>query len=728
MPPNLGIEDISKDQGMTGLSASEDRTATTSSWVKELAALAFCCTIGVLLATLPHLIWWPRLGEPVWIADYDDLGVYLALGGHAYQNHPWTHDDPVLAEGGTSPYPWLQMGPGVLVARLLGLGPLGLDLVWRAWAGLSIAAAWYLLLRQYVRRPEVAAALTAFLLGDIGLVTAQPLYKQALVSARILAGRPGGLLASYPQIHLQWRIVTPGLSLAYLLVSACLLGRAVARPSRGRIVAAGLGFGLLFYVYVYFWTAVGLGLVLALALDAGRRRVHLLVGAIGGLVGLPQVVAIYALKKTFSPDFLPRIDFLPIGRFDELLIPRAGLLLLGVGLIWVRARRRELIYLWCLAAAGLALMNHQVLSGLQLQNHHWLYAGGPLLTELIVLLGYGELARVDRPRPVVWGLVALGVLHLAAAFWLRAVEATRTEQSLEILEHYRRYRAQRLGPGIERLRPRGVVAGEMGFVSLALVLENQRPLDHYAVLNSPAVGDDEWDARIALNRYLLGADRTRFEAEQREWLRTNPWGLWAPHRASPAQQQDRLARRLRAFATVEADPRAALERFDVRYVALPVDRTPPAIPGTTWRCLQTGPSWSLWERPDGRGTDRRYGSRSTSELIRRRRPISRIKPTTSEAATGVASPPAAARASSVIIPRKWVRTAETNRSIPPWASSPWGQTSTKRGTLADQRAAPDSITALSKPCVSLQTRATAPGGTPSSAARSSRVIASTSTR
>jgi hypothetical protein len=584
---------------MAGVSPSKARFATPLSRGRDLDALAFCCAVGVLLATLPHLLWWPTLGAPVWIADYDDLGVYLTLGGHAYQSHPWTLDDPILVEGGASIYPWLQMVPGVLVARLLGLGPLGVNLVWRAWAGLSIGAGWYLLLRLHVRRPEVAAALAAFLLGDIGLLTAQPVFKQAVVSARLLAGRPGALLASYPQIHVQWRIVTPGLSLAYLLACAWLLGRAVARPSGARIVAAGLGFGLLFYVYFYYWTTVGLGLVLALALDAGRRRVHFLTGAIGGLVGLPQVVWGYVQKKSFSPDFLPRSDnFLPIARFSEFLIPRAGLLLLAVSLVWVWSRRRDLIHLWCLSAAGLALMNHQVVSGLQIQNHHWFYAWGPLLTLLVVLLCHGELSRRALPRPVAWGLIVLWGLHLGAAFWLRAVEATRTEQTREILGHYRHYRAQRLRPGIVRLVPRGVVAGDQGFVYLAVVLEDQRPLDHYAVINSPAASDDEWDARIALNRYLLGTDRTRFEAEQGLWLRTNPWGFWAPHRASPARRQGRLDRRLRAFATIEADPHAALERFDVRYVALPFGRAPPAVLHTRWKRLQDGPTWSLWERQE----------------------------------------------------------------------------------------------------------------------------------
>ena len=56
-------------------------------------------------------------------------------------------------------------------------------------------------------------------------------------------------------LHTEWRIITPGLSLAYLLLHIWLVARACARPTPARLLASGAGLGLLFYVYFYYWTA-----------------------------------------------------------------------------------------------------------------------------------------------------------------------------------------------------------------------------------------------------------------------------------------------------------------------------------------------------------------------------------------------------------------------------------------------------------------------------------------
>ncbi|MGH2031959.1 hypothetical protein, partial [Acinetobacter baumannii] len=86
---------------------------------------------------LPHLLWWPRLGAPVWIADWDDLGYYLAVGSQAYHDHPARLADPSHIAGprDINIYPRLLLVPGIVGARVLGLGPLGVGLAWRTLAG-----------------------------------------------------------------------------------------------------------------------------------------------------------------------------------------------------------------------------------------------------------------------------------------------------------------------------------------------------------------------------------------------------------------------------------------------------------------------------------------------------------------------------------------------------------------------------------------------------------------
>ena len=49
---------------------------------------------------------------------------------------------------------------------------------------------------------------------------------------------------------------------------------------------------------------------------------------------------------------------------------------------------------WSTAAAGLVLMNHQVMTGLQFENFHWSYVAGPCLSLLIGLLLANSLSRL----------------------------------------------------------------------------------------------------------------------------------------------------------------------------------------------------------------------------------------------------------------------------------------------------------------------------------------------
>jgi len=556
-----------------------------------------CCLVGVLLSTLPHVCMWVQRGDPYWVGDNDDV-FYLTLAAPAYQHHPSFLTDPVRQEGGTSLYPWLPLVPGILATKAFCLGPMGVGLIWRAWAGLTIALAWYLVLRHYLQRPVLAAACAIFLMGDIGQLTAHLALRSAWVSAQVVSGKVDDLFDSCPMVHRQWRIVNPGLIQGSLLLFVWLLARAVERPTRSRMVWSGLGYGLLFYIYFYYWTAVGLGLLAGMALDAGRRRIYFHTGWLGGLLGAPMVIASYLTQQSSVPGFLQRQNkFVPIGRFDELLLPKLGLLALVVSLVWVWIRRRDLIYLWCLAAAGLALLNHQLVTGLQIENVHWHYVWGPLLSLLIVLLIAGEVAKIRPfPRMATWGLVGLLGIHLASALWLRAEEALHTSESQTLVSQYQLYRGQRLQPGVTGLNARAVVAGDPAFVDFAVILEDQCPLDHYSVILSPDISDDEWDERVALNSFLRGQDLSTFTASQTRWSEETVWGLWAAHRVSPEARQLRLARRLAAFRWVERDPRAAMDKYAVRYVALPAGQPGPTYLKQSWDLRQEGPTWNIWQR------------------------------------------------------------------------------------------------------------------------------------
>ncbi len=573
-------------------------------WRDVLAAL-FCAFYGLTLILLPHLLWWPKLGEPTYIADHDDL-LYLSITSQAYFNHPTYLSDPALVEGGKTHFPDFQFVPAILIAKALNLGPTGIDLVLRIAGGMGLGLGFYFLIRQRVLAPWLAAAFTVFMISDVGIIPGRPLINQAITTIRLLTGHSGDLLEKTPHICYILRILSPALSLPFFLLHIGLLFRARANPTWGRLILSGIGFGLLFPTYFYYWTTAGLALVLALILDAGHRRVYLHTGWIGGLIGLPTLIHGFLLKQSTPPDWLHRTDhFLPIAHFSELLIPKGPLLLAFVGFFWVLLRRRDLLYLWSICAAGVLLENHQVVTGLQIQNFHWFYVWGPTVPLLYVLLFVGAVPERHRSSWLFVSVVLTVIsLDAAAGVYLRVQESLSTESTRKIHSDFLHYRAQRLDPEAPQLVPNAVVAGDQDFIDLAIVLENQRPLEHYVLRFSPNVRNEELDERLALNAYLQGVDRSTFAATQeRDLDLIARWDVqWGPWSRNPTLRAKRVAHQIAAFDAITSNPAAALRRFHVRYVALPVGHKPPGSPDITWKPFQNGPSWTIWEFPSNRSS------------------------------------------------------------------------------------------------------------------------------
>ena len=214
--------------------------------------------------------------------------------------------------------------------------------MWRILAGASVGLGWYMLFRLNVSRPMVAASLSVILLCDTGLTQGTPLvrlFRRAVTTASLTRD---SLIHEVHWIHLEWRSVTPATTMVYLIALIWAVLRAREAPTRARIAMAGLTFGLLFHVYFYYWTAAGLALLLALAFDAGYRRVYFHAGWIGGLIGLPAILADLIWNHGRPDDWLIRIDkFVPVGRFDELFLPKDLPFFIVLGLAFVAGTRVE---------------------------------------------------------------------------------------------------------------------------------------------------------------------------------------------------------------------------------------------------------------------------------------------------------------------------------------------------------------------------------------------------
>ena len=194
-------------------------TGQGSRFKQELAPILVCIVFGLVMALLPALIQRLVLGSMIWIGNGDELFM-LALGSQAYFNHPLYLSDPVLVSGGVSLFRQLPLLPGVWLAWLLGMGPLGIDVCWRILAGLSLGAAWYFLIRQFVARPWVATCLVLVLLADIGMLSAGLFFRQMQATTAMLRQSPNLIGGDF--LHSEWRVATPALTMAFFLLNLWL--------------------------------------------------------------------------------------------------------------------------------------------------------------------------------------------------------------------------------------------------------------------------------------------------------------------------------------------------------------------------------------------------------------------------------------------------------------------------------------------------------------------------
>jgi hypothetical protein len=578
-----------------------DGPAAPGPWTRAgaVAALA-CAAFGALISVLPHLTMLARTGDASWVGSRDDM-FYTGVGAQAYYQHPWKTGDPALPSGGPSIYKPLPLVPGILIARALGTGPTWLALIWRLWGGIITGVSLYAFFGHFLRRPAVAAAATLWMLADAGWLDGRPIVTQVVDIVRIATGRTAGLLDGIPRVLYHWRLGTPSLTTAYLLLAVILLDRARCRDTRPRLVAAGVGFALLFYVYFYYWTAAVIALGLAWALDPGWRWTYVKVGLVALAVALPSLVADVALKRSTPPDWLTRSDkFLTIGHLAELQIPRVPILVALATLPVVLRWRRDLLFAWGLTAGGLALLNEQVITAFYIENWHWIFSYGIMQALLLVVLALGAVeARGGWTPARLRALWTLAAVMMATGLGLRAVEATRSAEALKLTTVLERYRAQRLAPDAPRLEALAIVAGDVDFVEFAAIAEHTLPFYGYIIDLSPTIKDAEWDERIALHGYLLGQDRPGFERAQRLFFegdgKGHKAGVWGPWARDKGAREAKIRARLAAYERVAADPRTYLDRYRVRYLALAAGQGPPP-PRSGWERLQDGPTWALWAR------------------------------------------------------------------------------------------------------------------------------------
>jgi hypothetical protein len=272
-----------------------------------------------------------------------------------------------------------------------------------------------------------------------------------------------------------------------------------------------------------------------------------------------------------------------------------------ISLVWVLRKRRDLLPVWALAFSGMILIDHQIFTGLQIQNYHYVYVFGPMVSVLVISAFAAAAQHFEKWKPVLVRvcLGALCVGSLVSGLWLRTAEAEHTKVPLKLQSDLKQYRLEREAapgkPPIPRLVPDSVVAGDLMFSYLSSIQEDQRPLFAYAVLFSPSVSDEECDRRAALNGYVIGQTAYDFHDSEIEFFQELVYGPAAHdlrERALSIQKRDN------EFRKIQADPEKAIRDFNVRYIALTGDQKFPPALTSEFELFQNGPGWVIWARKE----------------------------------------------------------------------------------------------------------------------------------
>ncbi len=451
---------------------------------------------GMLLSVWPHVVNLVRSGDASYIADGDGL-LYIAWSRDALHHGVWSMTDAVHRPSGPMMHAWPLFVPQALVGHWLGGSVTMLGIVWRALGGGLLAAVLYRFVRPHVRKPNHAFALALFLLFDAGFLVGR-LVQYDVESIIDLCRTAPTVFEDVPRLVPQFRAPTPLWALPFLIIHFACVFRARSTGGWRDITLAGISLGLLFHVYFYFATTAFPAIALAILLDRSHRATYARILFIGLIVAAPAVFASMQIKGATPADWLHRTHKF-IAAPHRLILPKVLFAEWLVTAYWVFRSRRELIYLWICTGVGMCLRTHELITGIEIENFHWVFAFGVSFSLMLALL----LVKLVRETPR-WRIAVIAVLSFQTlcAFTLRTLETTSTRETNQYQRLADDWRAEDVS-----LAPATVVAGPPNLIFLLAATTEIDPLSGRLVEFSSIATDTELDTRLVLNALLTGRPR-----------------------------------------------------------------------------------------------------------------------------------------------------------------------------------------------------------------------------
>jgi hypothetical protein len=327
------------------------------------------------------------------------------------------------------------------------------------------------------------------------------------------------------------RFANPVVSGVAWIASFLTLQFLVERQGARSAIWHGIALGLLGWLYPFFWAfsmaATGLWLCWGLGTRAWEQvRWSGLALGIGLACMIPVGWNFLATDATQASTITDRAYAATHAPILEWSVIASLVLFAAVEIAWwrrqqPRPRAPAIASLWLIALAAVVAVNHQVLTGISFQPHHFYFLTNVPIASLLLVFAGGTLAALFLPRK--WAMTS-GIVACAGLLWLGAGVQIATLRTIQ-QEYADR---QRFAPAFQEVRAQGtpfVVLSDNRISELIPVYTGADVLFAHHAASYPSTSLERRQYAVVLDAWLEGVRTTE---DSRTFFQVNREriGIW----------------------------------------------------------------------------------------------------------------------------------------------------------------------------------------------------------